>query len=767
MNCRYTYQKVCQVLLLLLWVSWAGCQREEIIPEAGTSEPGETRMNPSVLILDTTDLTNPFRTNGQVRFDIIGDLPEIQKGKHFFYPLSGGIYGSVTQYIVNGSRLTIDLSRTALETVWKEVFLSDSIRTGQHSGRERFLPGSWINDTLFFKDTWLFNDLVEGNPLQVLVKEGKLFSSVDCKHQLAGSGSDPWLKRYCLSSDWDTYLALDVRIETRGNMNTRDSVMIEELTYGPYWSGSLPVYYITRTYLGFDIKALSDTTLTLNFSARESGKSVMVGNHWSDWDIIQSTDYQSINVLSHSITRFAESKAELYLCRTISPIYSGETAIKMSNRLSASVTCEVAIPEWTVSVDAIHSVYADKTGSALTVEENVPSGQATVLYHTSSSGTLPNQKPKATFTVDPASGYTDTNFEFDATGCTDLESSVDLLEVRWDFDADSHFDTEYTTSKTILHVFSKPGTYQTVLEVRDPEGLTSTVTRTIQVALSSSAPTAHFTVTPESGRTSDYYLFDASSSYDAQDDVTQLKVRWDFNGDDFWDTPFSTTKAAVFFFTEPGTYVAKLEVLDTQGLTGQTTRLITVLPVNLKPTAIYTVDPESGTTETIFRFDASGSSDPEDAADLLTVRWDWDRDGVFDTDYSTLKTAQHRFSVAATYVPLLEVMDTEGLSSTYSATIVVRNPNTPPEADFSINPLTGDTTTLFTFDASICTDLEDPVDILEVRWDWENDDIYDTDYTTEKVARRTFTVAGTYIVKMQVKDSEGLTDTKARLVIVE
>ena len=119
MNCRYTYQKVCQVLLLLLWVSWAGCQREEIIPEAGTSEPGETRMNPAVLVLDTTDLTNPFRTNGQVRFDIIGDLPEIQKGKHFFYPLSGGIYGSVTQYIVNGSRLTIDLSRTALETVWK------------------------------------------------------------------------------------------------------------------------------------------------------------------------------------------------------------------------------------------------------------------------------------------------------------------------------------------------------------------------------------------------------------------------------------------------------------------------------------------------------------------------------------------------------------------------------------------------------------------------------------------------------------------------
>jgi PKD repeat protein len=304
------------------------------------------------------------------------------------------------------------------------------------------------------------------------------------------------------------------------------------------------------------------------------------------------------------------------------------------------------------------------------------------------------------------------------------------------------------------------------MEVKDEGGLTARATRPVTVDQYHSAPTAFFTVTPESGRTTNYFVFDASGSWDGEDNVSQLKVRWDFDGDDTWDTQFGSSKAAVWIYALPGTYVAKLEVKDTEGMSGSTTRLVKVDPGNLKPTAFFTVAPESGTIETLFQFDASGSSDTEDPPQDLRFRWDWNNDAAYDTGYREENKITHRFDVAGQYVVVLEVSDSEGYASTYSVLVPVSNPNTPPKADFTITPETGTIDTLFAFDASICTDLEDSLDQLEVRWDWDNDDIYDTDFMAEKVSRRKFTETGTFIIKVQVRDSGGLTATKARLVTV-
>lgn len=339
--------------------------------------------------------------------------------------------------------------------------------------------------------------------------------------------------------------------------------------------------------------------------------------------------------------------------------------------------------------------------------------------------------------------------------------------MRWDFDGDNHYDTEFTTSKTIYRVFPVPGIYQVVLEVRDEGGLTSRSTQSLTVELTHSAPTAFFTVTPESGRTTSFFTFDATGSWDADDPAELLKVRWDFDGDGIWDTQFNTNKFAVWIYPEAGEYVAKLEVKDTEGLTGSTSKMILVSPANIKPTAFFTVTPESGTVETIFQFDASGSSDPEDSIDQLQVRWDWNNDGVWDIGYRYEKTITKAFEVAGEYRVVLEVTDTEGFANTYSRVITVSNPNTPPTADFTITPPVGTTDTQFQFDASISRDLEDSLEELEVRWDWDNDDVWDTDFTTLKTASYSFTQPGSYIIKLQVKDSGGLTSQKARLVIVE
>jgi uncharacterized protein (TIGR02145 family) len=77
------------------------------------------------------------------------------------------------------------------------------------------------------------------------------------------------------------------------------------------------------------------------------------------------------------------------------------------------------------------------------------------------------------------------------------------------------------------------------------------------------------------------------------------------------------------------------------------------------PTASFTLSPTSGTTETQFSFDASGSWDDEDDVSLLQMRWDWENDGIWDTNYSTTKTATHQYSTEGTKTIKLEVRDTE------------------------------------------------------------------------------------------------------------
>jgi hypothetical protein len=47
---------------------------------------------------------------------------------------------------------------------------------------------------------------------------------------------------------------------------------------------------------------------------------------------------------------------------------------------------------------------------------------------------------------------------------------------------------------------------------------------------------------------------------------------------------------------------------------------------------------------TIFTFDATSSSDEEDLPATLLVRWDWESDGIFDTDYSTNKSLDHQYT---------------------------------------------------------------------------------------------------------------------------
>ena len=94
---------------------------------------------------------------------------------------------------------------------------------------------------------------------------------------------------------------------------------------------------------------------------------------------------------------------------------------------------------------------------------------------------------------------------------------------------------------------------------------------------------------------------------------------------------------------------------------------------NTPPTAFFTVSDTVGTYETTFYFDASGSTDNEDADTLLQVRWDWENDGIWDTFcFTPKKTSKHKYEkVEGKRTVILEVRDSEGLTDTISKVIEV------------------------------------------------------------------------------------------------
>jgi uncharacterized protein (TIGR02145 family) len=187
---------------------------------------------------------------------------------------------------------------------------------------------------------------------------------------------------------------------------------------------------------------------------------------------------------------------------------------------------------------------------------------------------------------------------------------------------------------------------------------------------------------------------------------------------------------------------------------------------NTPPIASFTVDPTSGTTSTIFNFDASGCIDNEDPTSSLQVRWDWENDGLWNTVYSTNKTATHQFSTPGLKTIKMELKDTGGLTDTTTHQITVTTGDTPPIASFTVDPTSGTTSTIFNFDASDCTDNEDPTSALQVRWDWENDGIWDTGYTTAKTTTHQYSTDGIKTIKLEVKDTGGLTDNTTKQVSV-
>jgi len=281
------------------------------------------------------------------------------------------------------------------------------------------------------------------------------------------------------------------------------------------------------------------------------------------------------------------------------------------------------------------------------------------------------------------------------------------------------------------------------------------------VVFYTTSPRASFAVTPSSGNITTAFAVDASYCFDYQDPPGLLEVRWDWEDDGTWDTSWSKTKTAQHEYPALGVYTIRLEVIDTDYLTNSTTHQVWVN--NTPPSGTITVSPPSGNISTVFDVNAI-VSDIEDPSSALEVCWDWENDGVCDTSWSSILTAQVQYTALGTYTIRMEVRDTGGLMGSATARLWVNNTN--PIASFALIPATGGITATYEVNASTSTDLEDSTAVLEVRWDWEDDGTWDTTWSAIKTAQHRYSQIGTYTIRLDVRDTGGLSSTTTRQVEV-
>jgi PKD repeat protein len=251
---------------------------------------------------------------------------------------------------------------------------------------------------------------------------------------------------------------------------------------------------------------------------------------------------------------------------------------------------------------------------------------------------------------------------------------------------------------------------------------------------------------------------DASGSSDT--DATPIES-YNF---DFGDGTVTGPQASPFSahtYALAGTYTVKVTVKDTAGLSSSATTQVTVDPTDAPPAAALSLSPSSGTAPLAVSADASGSTDGDDTP-IDTYEFDFGDGTVVGPQASA--TADHTYGDPGSYTVKVTVTDTAGLSSIATSQVTVNTPvDAPPAATVTVAPGSGTAPLTVAADASGSTDT-DQTPIESYNFDFGDGTV--TGPQPSPTANHTYPSAGTYTVKVTVKDTAGLSSVATTQVTV-
>jgi uncharacterized protein (TIGR02145 family) len=377
--------------------------------------------------------------------------------------------------------------------------------------------------------------------------------------------------------------------------------------------------------------------------------------------------------------------------------------------------------------------------------------------------------PVVQVAVAPETGLTTTAFVFDCS-TSQPGNKKDNLFFRWDWNSDGKWDTEYSADQVYSHRFLSKGILHPVVQALNSSGLTDSVILTVTIGQGFSPPRALYQVIPASGNRLTEFTFDATPTRDDEDSLGQLQFRWDWEGDGRWDNGFNPAATVKHVYYETGDFQPLMEVKDRSGMTGQYRSQLEVTRVNPRLLVHFSWIPLHPLQTDTVVFDAGLSKNLDNPDDALQYYWKFETGeplkaggwlGPYDEPVIT-----HTFSMEYEYLVTLRVVDGLGLENQIARTIVIFHKNRPPVPRFKVSTTAGNLTTQFLLNAWNTNDAEDLPSALRVRWDFESDNRWDTEYTGEKIVYHRFDLPGIYKILLEAQDTKGLTDTTSLFVRV-
>ncbi len=344
--------------------------------------------------------------------------------------------------------------------------------------------------------------------------------------------------------------------------------------------------------------------------------------------------------------------------------------------------------------------------------------------------TVANVPPRANYTYKPPSPS-----DVDVVEFTDTSSDPDgsITAWRWEFG-----DGATSTAQNPRHTFPDNGIYTVNLTVTDDDGATGTISRSIEV--SNVPPRSRFGYQPGEPTVIDTVAFIDDAS-DPDGSITAWQ--WDFG-----DGNTSTGRDATYSYKNDGLYTVTLTVTDNDGATG--THSMPLLVVNMPPIVNFTIAPGQPSDLDNISFNGN-ATDPD--GEVTNYTWSY---GDGNTSYG--RNTTHRYTDNGTYTVTLTATDNDGRSNSHSRAISVAN--VPPTASFTYEPDDPSTGTYISFRD---TSSDPDGTIVNATWHYG-------DGTTEQdgdLLNHKYDSAGTYQVKLVVRDNDGATANVTRTIEVE
>ncbi len=292
--------------------------------------------------------------------------------------------------------------------------------------------------------------------------------------------------------------------------------------------------------------------------------------------------------------------------------------------------------------------------------------------------------------------------------------------------------------ESVDYKFVQNGTYEVTLTVIDSDGSVNSTSKFIFIK--DSSPTLlGITYQPSNPVEGNTIVFNCSwSSYD-----TISSVFWEFG-----DGSIGEGTSVTHTYSKNGTYLIKVEIVDSDGSTANGSITINVLDsspsVNIEGKSRAKEDDD-------VRFYVNITTvDP-----IISVEWDFNYSGNFTSEAKGFNTT-HIFTESGMYTIAVKVVDSDG-----SEVITTKNieiVNVPPQANFIITYQKGN---IFRFDASPTEDTPSDLPLLNYTWDFGDGSI-----GYGKVVEHIYNDSGKYYVSLRVVDDDGSFSTYGIYVYV-